>query len=158
MLHITILEIILRGIPETILLFLGVYIFSYTEISFKNLILSSLLLTAPLYLIRLLPIQFGVHTFLNLLILILLSVYVNKISTVKAISASLISTIILFICDAASYLLIMLLFKNNLSNILQDPMLKILYSMPSLLLFSIIIFVAYKIINSKTNVVAKTEI
>lgn len=157
MLKITILELILIGVPETILLLLSIYIFTSTKFDFKKISLSCVLFTISIFLIRMLPIQFGVHALLNLLVIILLCVNINKINTIKAIFACLISFIIAFICDEASFVLMVKLSINNINNVAQSPILKILYSIPLLLLYSIIILISNKIINTKKSSTIKAQ-
>lgn len=59
MLKITILELILIGLPEAFLLLLSTYIFTSTKFDFKKISLSCVLFTIATFLIRMLPIQFG---------------------------------------------------------------------------------------------------
>lgn len=158
MLKITILELLLIGVPEIILLTLSIYIFTFTKINLKNIFLSCMLYTIAVYTIRILPIQFGVHAILNLFVIVLLCIKVNKINGIKAIFACLISFIILFICDQTSYFLMVLVARDNIHNILQSPILKVLFSMPSLLLYSCIIFILNKIISAERKTSVKIEL
>jgi len=140
MLEITLLEFFLRGLPEGFLIFFAVYVFSTTVINLKRYLLSSIILVISVYLIRLFPIQYGVHIILNLIVVIVLAVNINKISVIKAIQTSLITVLLEFICEGINMLIINYIFKVDITNILGNPSLKILYSIPSLLIFLTIVF------------------
>lgn len=157
MLKLTIFELILIGVPEILLFILSIYIFTFTKINLKNLFLSCILYTIAVYTIRILPIQFGVHAILNLFVIILLCIKINKINGIKTIFACLVSFIILFICDQTSCFLMMLFTNNNTNSIIQNPMLKVLYSIPSLLLYFCIILIINKTINTVKEAPAKIE-
>lgn len=143
MLKISFLEFLIRIIPEAFILIFAVHAFSKNAIRKKYFILSSLLFGVLGYLIRLLPIHFGVHSFLGIMVLIALSVFVNKIETIEAIRTSIISIIIQFICEAINVFFIIYIFKKDMDYIFNEPILKILYGLPSLLLFMIIVVLYY---------------
>lgn len=146
MLKLSILEIILRLIPEGILNIMSVYVFSAEKINLRKIFLSGTLLANFLYFIRILPIEYGVHTLIYLIVFIFIVTWVNKIDTSRAMSSSLISMMILSICDWVSFFIMANILKSNVKNIMSNPWLKILYGLPSLVLYICIIFVSYKII------------
>ena len=141
MLKLTFLEIFLRGLPEGFLFMFAVYVFSKTVINIKRYILSSIILVGAVYLIRLLPIQYGVHTILGIIVIIVLAVNINKISIIKSIQSSLMAMILEFICEGINVFIIQYIFKADIMYLLSDPSLKILYGIPSLLIFAAIVFI-----------------
>lgn len=145
MIEITIMELILRTIPESFLLILGGCLISRKSIDNKSYFISSILFAISTYLVRMLPIQFGVHTILIIMIFILINTSLNKIPIRKAISSSLISIIILSICESIN-LFILNYLKVDMQAIITRPLLKTLYFMPSLALFALIILIFYMII------------
>lgn len=134
MLKLTLLDIFFRGLPEEFLIIFAVYAFSKTVINIKRYMLSSIIFVIAIYLIRLLPIQYGVHTILSIIVIIVLTVNINKINIIKSIQASIIVTILEFICEGINMLIIQHIFKANIVYILNEPTLKILYGIPSLLI------------------------
>lgn len=136
MLKVSLLEIVLRGIPEELLLIFAVYAFSKTAINIKRYMISSILFLAVLYLIRLLPIEYGVHTILGLICMILLTVNINKIPIIKCIKASIFTLILEIICEGVSIFIMKYIFKLDVNYVLKEPTLKILYGSPSLLIFA----------------------
>jgi len=143
MLKLTLLEFFLRGLPEGFLVIFAVYAFSNTAINIKKYILTSIIYVIAVCLIRLLPIQYGVHSILNIIVMIVLTVNVNKIGTIKAIQASIMAVILEFICEGINVFIIQYIFKVDIKYILTNLSLKILYGIPSLLIFGTIVFTYY---------------
>lgn len=140
MLKLSLLEFFLRLIPESFILILSGYAFSCKTINKISFCISGILLGIATYLIRMLPIHFGVHTIILLIIYALLTVFLNKIDIIKAISAGLISATILFICEWINVFVLTNLFKINIDIMFKNAFIKIVYGIPSLLLFGLIIF------------------
>lgn len=143
MLKVSFIEIIIRGIPEGLLFVLSTYTFSKKIIDIKRYLISSIILAVSVYLIRLLPIQNGADFILNLSVLIALSIFVNKIDTIKAIKAVIITFLLGFICEGANIFIIQFILKKDLNDIFNNSTLKILYTSPSLLLFGGIVITYY---------------
>lgn len=143
MLRITWLEFFLRGLPEAFLLIIGAYIFSNTVINIKKLIISSVIFLIAGTLIRILPIQYGVHTILSIIVCIILTVNICKISIIKSIQGNLMSIILEFICEGINVFIIKYIFKENIMHLISNPTMKILYGIPSLLIFTTIITIFY---------------
>ncbi|AOT69019.1 hypothetical protein Gferi_05275 [Geosporobacter ferrireducens] len=132
MLRMPLLVLFLRAIPEGIILMLSCYALSNTVINKNKIFLSGILLGISVYIIRFMPIRYGIHTILCLIVYMLMAVKLNNISILKSIHACIISIIVLFICDW-----IMTVFYINILNISFEEVLKVpvksaLYSMPSL--------------------------
>lgn len=139
MLKLTLLEVLLRGLPEGFIIIFAVYAFSKTVINIKRYIVSSIIFVIAVCLIRLLPIQYGVHTILNTIVIIVLTVNINKIAIIKSILAGVITVIVEFICEGINMLIIQYIFKEDIMNLLNEPSLKILYGIPSLVIFAVIV-------------------
>ncbi len=133
----------LRSLPEEFLIIFAVYAFSKTAINVKKYIISSTLFLMAVYLIRLLPIQYGVHTILNVIVIIILTVNINKISIIKSIQASIMTMILEFVCEGINMFMIQYVFKVKIAKLLNNPLLKILYGFPSLLILAVIVFTYY---------------
>ncbi|WP_298842495.1 hypothetical protein [Clostridium sp.] len=140
---LTLLEVFLRSLPEEFLIIFAVYAFSKTAINVKKYIISSTLFLMAVYLIRLLPIQYGVHTILNVIVIIILTVNINKISIIKSIQASIMTMILEFVCEGINMFMIQYVFKVKIAKLLNNPLLKILYGFPSLLILAVIVFTYY---------------
>ena len=120
MLQVTPFEFFARGLPEGFLFIFAAYTFSKNYINIKRYILSSIIYVIIAYTIRFLPINYGVHTILNLFIFITLTVNINKINLVEAIRANLISVILLFTCEGINVLIIQYIFNNEDKDIFHN--------------------------------------
>lgn len=147
MLKLSIWELIFRTIPEGFAFILASYVFARKDIEKYRYIISSILLGVIVYLIRMLPIHFGVHTILSIMIYILLTTAINKIEVIKAVSAALSSTIIMFLSEGLNVLLLDKLFNIKIEDVVNEVNMKLLYGSPSLIFFVIIIFVLCRIFN-----------
>ncbi|GLC30508.1 hypothetical protein [Clostridium omnivorum] len=143
MLKLSFLELIIRGIPEDLVFFLAVYTFTKIKVEKKRYLISVIIQSIIVYLIRFLPIQNGADSILNLILLILLSVYVNEIEIIQAIKAGIIIMLCEFISEGINVFFIQFILKKDLNSIFRDPMLKILYSSPSLLIFACFVIIYY---------------
>ncbi|MCB2339195.1 hypothetical protein [Clostridium estertheticum] len=143
MLRLNLLEVFLRVLPEEFLVIFAVYVFSKTIINVKKYIISSIIYFIAVYVIRLLPIQYGVHTILSIVVIIVLSININKISIINSIKASIITMILEFICEGINVIIIQYIFKVDIDRVFNEPLLKILYGIPSLLVFAAIVFTYY---------------
>jgi len=139
MLEQPISALFLRIIPEAMLLFYAVSVIGSVKINFKNTIYSGIALGIINYLVRMLPIDFGVHTMVALLAYIGISSKVHKIDTFKSIKICLISMALLFISDA-----LLVTIYVNILNISQEALFAksiegTLLSLPSLIIFILIV-------------------
>lgn len=144
MLKLTMFEFVLRGFPEAFMLMLSLYTLSNTKLNHIRYIYSSLLLGICEYFIRLLPISYGVHTILNIFVMIIIMYSINKSDMVLAIKATLITTIVLYIIEGLNVLILNAIFRDKMEfiKIIVEP--KVLYGLPSLIMFSIITITYYK--------------
>lgn len=143
MLKLTVFEFMLRLIPEAFLLIFAMAALSYTKLIAKKYVISSILFATYVYFVRMLPINYGVHTILDIVIMNIIMTVINKADIILSIQASLITTIVLFICEGLNMLLLSLIFKDKLESIMLDSTLKTLYGSPSLAFFAIITIIYY---------------
>jgi hypothetical protein len=112
----------------------------------KKFILSSLTLAITGYFIRLLPIDYGIHSVLTLISFIVLVTNINKFNVIKAIQAGIGSMIIMFISEGINVAIIQFVLKKDINTIFADPISKTLYGLPSLLIFTCIVGIYYFIL------------
>lgn len=152
MLKLSLVELFLRLVPESFILALSIYAFSRTKINMKKLTISGIIMTISAYFIRMLPINFGVHTMLLIMIYIFVAVTINHINMVKSIRAALVGYIVMCICDFINLFLVINMLNISLEKMLDNIALKMLLGLPSLALFFIIVFVFYRISIKKVEV------
>ncbi|MVX64082.1 hypothetical protein GKZ28_10315 [Clostridium chromiireducens] len=143
MLRLTALEFIVRTIPEALVYIFAGYIFSNKEIKVIRYLTSSLLLAVITFFIRMLPINYGVHTILIIITQIIVLVCVSKIDTILSIRSSIITTICLFVTEVLNMLVLNVIFKEQLESIMLDTWLKTIYGLPSLGSFALIVLGYY---------------
>lgn len=150
MIRVSFLELIARAIPESLIFVWACYVLSKTKIHYKEYIISSLLLGVLGYLVRLLPIQFGINTVLNLSALIFFNIKINKIAVTKSIQLSLTIMILEFMCEFFNMVLIKFVFKLDMTYVFSNPRLKIIYGIPSLALL-ILVVIIINLCSNKTS-------
>lgn len=143
MLKLSAFELLVRTIPEVFVLVFASYAFSKVKVDCKKYLLSSLILGVCVFVIRLLPINYGVHTILNIIVLTVIVIYINKIDTIKAIKSSVITPILLFILEGVNVMFLKIIVADKLDAIVTDPTLKTLYTLPSLLGLILIVCLYY---------------
>ena len=146
MLKVSFLELILRGIPENLIFFMAAYAITKNIIQVKRYLLSSLLGAVIIYLIRLLPINNGADFILNLIIFMALTVIINRFDIIQSIKAGIIIMLIEFISEGVNIFVIQFILKKDLNYILSDPIRKLIYFSPSLLVVGCIVIPYYIIL------------
>lgn len=149
MLRLTVFEFIVRGIPESFILMLAMYALSNIKLEKRKYIISSLLLAIYVYLGRMLPINYGVHTILDIFVMIILMSTINKADIILSMKASLIATIILYAFEGIDVLIFSFVFKDRLEEIMLNSTLKIICGLPSLACFAVISIIYYIRINKE---------
>lgn len=143
MLKLSIFDFFLRAIPESLVIILAVYTFSKTTLNYKRYFLSSIIFSIMIYIIRLLPIHEGVHTILGIIVIIVLTVNINKIDIIKSIQAVIITTILQFICEGVNVFIIQNIFQADINYVFNNSLLKNLYGIPSIIILACIIILYY---------------
>ncbi len=143
MLKLSALEFFLRAIPESFLIIFAVYAFSKTTMEVKRYSLSSIIFSVMIYIIRSLPIHYGVHTVLGIIVSILITVNINKIDVIKAIQAVIITITLQFICEGINVFIIQNVFHADINYVFNNSTLKILYGIPSMIILACIVILYY---------------
>ncbi|ACQ54520.1 hypothetical protein [Clostridium botulinum] len=151
MLKIGVIELLMRLTPESVLLIFIVQAFSNSKISKNKYILSSILLATTIYSIRLLPIHYGVHTILNIIAIILICIFINEVTPIKAISYSLILSIFLALSEALNLYFIYKIFGENVVDIFENPLKKSISGIPSMIMLIITVLFIFKIKNRRVR-------
>ena len=133
MLRLTAFEFVARVIPEGFVIMLAMIALSNIKLNVKRYIISSLLLAIYVYVGRMLPINYGVHTILDIFVMIILACRINKADIILAIKASLITTIVLYIFEGLNVALLSLIFKDRLEEIMSITTQKVIYGLPVIL-------------------------
>lgn len=140
MLHLSIMELFFRAIPETIILIMGAHIFSGTTMDKVKIIKSIIFMSVIIYFVRCLPITFGIHTLLGVLGVTLTAIIFHKIELIKAIRAVFLTMFIQYISEIINMVWLQLCLRKNLEIIFANPATKSLYGLPSLIISASILY------------------
>lgn len=147
------IEIFLRGIPESFLMLAGVCVIAEKSLPIKNYIISSISLSLCIFFIRRLPVYWGIHT----LIVIVLAISFLVIQGMPLISSSYGTLCMLLILSGSEVLNILILnifhIKTTLLYVdsISASIKKCLLGMPSLIMVFLFILVIYHFKNKHIN-------
>ena len=141
--QLTWFEFFARVIPEAFFVILAIHAFSKQSIDKKRFIISSLLYAILVFIIRSLPIIFGIHTILSLLALIVINSYINKINVTNSIRSGIITVLVLYVSDLFCMFVVQYLLHLDTEKMFSDVYIKTLYSLPSLILLIVISVLSY---------------
>jgi hypothetical protein len=117
----------------------------------RKILLSGIIGGVGVYLIRLLPIHFGVHTILAIMLYMVLSVKLNKIEIYRTIAIAMVSQIILFISDFILVIVYTKVFHFSSEALFGQAWVSAIAGIPPLILFYFAIqFITY-LKNKKVN-------
>lgn len=132
-------SLFIRMIPEGFVILLAICMLTNSKADYKNIAIASAIGGTCVYITRMMPVHFGVHTILGVIIYYLLSYKFNGVKVQKAIVGALISTILLFIAD----LLIVFIYKNifilPIDLLMGKSLLSLIVTLPSLIIFYLIV-------------------
>jgi hypothetical protein len=136
-----ILSLFTRMIPEAFLVIFAIYRLTNQKFDMKKIILSSIIGGFGVFITRLLPVHFGVHTILAIMLYILLAVKLNKIEIYKAIATGLILQIILFISDFILVFIYTKILFLPTEKLFGQSFISALVAIPPLFVFYLIIYI-----------------
>ncbi len=150
MLQLKPIEFVLRTLPEGFLVILAIYIFSKTKIDKIKYLITSIIFSVTTYTVRSLPINYGVHMVLSVLLLLFIIVSYNKIDVVSSIKSIIFIYLIQFISEAIN-VLILNSMNIDLDSQFKNPIYKSILGIPSLIFTGIIILIFYRITCRRGN-------
>ena len=88
-------------------------------------------------------INYGVHTILILLFLVIITINYIKIDVVLAMKSALILFLLQFVSEGLNIFTLKLIPSINLDELFMNPILKTILGIPSLIFLSIILYIFY---------------
>ncbi|KMT23190.1 hypothetical protein [Clostridium cylindrosporum] len=143
MLELPFIEFLFRAIPEAFLFVFAILTFSKFKVKVSRFMISGFVVAISFLLIRSLPINYGVHTVLSLIAIIVTSSIINKIDIISCIKASILILIIQLLCEGLNVFIIEKILDMNISEVFANPIQKIFYGIPSLLVIWIVVLICY---------------
>lgn len=139
MLKQPIFTIFIRLLPEAFLFIYSIYRLTNTKTDFKKILISSFICGIGIYTIRLLPIHFGVHTIIAIMLYIFIAIKLNNIEIYKAITTVLLEMILLFMTDLTLILFYTKLFPYKADILFGQTWIASVSGLVSLFMFYLII-------------------
>ena len=146
MIQLTWIEFFIRVIPESFFVILLIHAFSKQAIDKKKYIMATLVYSILVFSVRMLPISYGIHTMVNLIMLILITSTINKIDIKIGIPSSILTLIFLFICELVNMLIVQDLLHLDIERMFYSVYIKTIYSSLSLVLLAFISIFSYNLL------------
>jgi hypothetical protein len=128
----------------------GIYAFSRQKIIIKNYIAASILVMIISFLVRLLPISFGVHTIINILSLFIICIILLKMPAYSAIRSISLITVVLIICEMLTVAVIsMIIGKEKFDSLMLNSLHRSYIALPGNVLFAVVVIITYYLMMKK---------
>ncbi|KJS21048.1 MAG: hypothetical protein VR72_12050 [Clostridiaceae bacterium BRH_c20a] len=134
-------QMIFFGIPEGISVALFAFVLSKAELEWKKIILIGVVLPFTAYLLRLLPITFGVHTIVYMGVLFFMLNRSGNVDIMSSTLNSIITMLTLIILEVVTSLGIMNLFKISPVEIEKNILLNMLVFYPHVIIMFILSYI-----------------
>ncbi len=139
------LALILQGIPEQIAIVTLAFVIAKIPLEGKKIIPIGLVIAFSSYFLRLLPITFGIHTIIIMVLLFILLFKVGKSNINTSLIASLISFLTIIIVETICLSLLMPAFGVTSEILFTNTTIRILISLPQVLVLFVLAFILLKI-------------
>lgn len=137
-------EYILGYVLQAFSSYIGIYAICKKNIDIKKYLMASSILTVVLYVMRLLPINYGIHTILNSICFFLLGVFYLKLPPLQTIKAIIIiMVILLFIEFGDIYSFSIILGKDKFDSLMKDNLYQSIVALPTTIIFAIVNLLSY---------------
>lgn len=139
MLRLHYIEFFLRSVPEALLIIWGIYVVARKPINIKVYVFSSIIVGIINFSVRMLPVYFAIHTFINVILIICIVIIIG-IPIVKSIYGTLLMFLIFSVSEYLNMTMLSLL-NVNINVDFTDPVIKSVFGIPSLIISSLFIIV-----------------
>ena len=137
-------DIFINYLPQSLCIMLGMYAFNKQKVQMEKFQICMRISFLILFVIRCLPISFGVITILSMIVLIFLGVYYLDFSLRKAINSVLFTYIIILIIEMVKIKVLEFLFTpERFDIIMNNPSSKTLVGFPTSVVLYITIITLY---------------
>ncbi|AVK47215.1 hypothetical protein AXY43_03810 [Clostridium sp. MF28] len=148
MFRLTCVDFFFRLIPESFILIWGIHIFSRKTIDMFKYILSSLILAILCFIIRCLPIYYGVNTDICIMLTIIIVMFIIDIPLIKNLLGTFLLYFMLSLSETMNMLLLNSLNVSTDISVLQ-PITRCIYGIPSLIIFITSIIILKCVLKNK---------
>ncbi|MGB9858885.1 MAG: hypothetical protein ACPLQP_02980 [Moorellaceae bacterium] len=137
--------LVFQSIPEGIILVsLGLGLMGVLP-PFRKVVVIGTVISLLSFFLRRLPVIFGVHTLLYILLLaLLLKIGLRDMEWWRSIAAGLLPTIILGLVEGVSTPLMLRLTGMDLTRVLHDPWLRVFFPLPNEILLGVLAYLIWR--------------
>jgi two-component system sensor histidine kinase AgrC len=96
------------------------------------------------YTVRSLPLPFGIHTFFQVILMVIFLNLIFRIQWIVAVIIMILTSVILGLTEGISVPILAQLFNLNLGDIISDPLLRIVFTLPHLGLLAGLTFISVR--------------
>ncbi|HHV64130.1 MAG TPA: hypothetical protein GXX46_03520 [Peptococcaceae bacterium] len=143
------LAFVLQGIPESIAMVTLAFVIARIPLQWKKIIAIGLIMATTSYILRLFPITFGIHTVLLIVLLFILLIRVERTNINALLISSLLSHLVVIIAETICLGLLMSLLHISFEVLYNNVALRILMTLPQVILIFIIAYITLKIRSKK---------
>lgn len=137
----TLFSLLFQGIPEIIALTSLAFTLAKADTDWKKISILGSVLAIAIYLIRLLPITFGIHTIICIALLIIFVNTVAKVDISTSVFSAISSMIILILVETLTNNLIFYIFNFSINTITEDPFLATIVGIPQVIILFLVNYI-----------------
>lgn len=145
-----ILEVLVKGVPESLLAILCLYFFCKVKPKLGQLFLLWAILMVVTYFTRMIMTGYGMSLLMTMVVLLITFPLIVKIPLTNVIRGTLLLVIFLIVSEAINFLFIQICFPEKLESVLYDASTRIIYTIPSTVLLAVQVF-ALNIVRRKNH-------
>lgn len=147
---VIVFEFVLGYMLQGFAIVLGIYTFNRQEITIKDYVRASGLVMMISCLVRLLPISFGVHTIINMLLLFIICILLLRMPMYTTLRSMSFVTILLLLFEMVDVAVISsILGTERFENLMQEPLHRAMIGVPANVFFMIFVVMTNYIMNKK---------
>jgi len=150
MLKLTWIEFFLRLIPESFVIIWGIYVISNQSINKSKYVICSISIALVTFLVRFLPIHFGIHTIIVTVFMVCALIIVG-IPLLKSIYGVILITLLLLVGELINMILFNI-FKVNIDIAFKNSFVKCILELPSLIFLILSIVLIRFLLNRKEGI------
>lgn len=145
------LAFIFQGIPESIAMVTLAFVIARIPLQWKKIVFIGLIIATTSYVLRLLPIIFGIHTVLLIVLFFILLLWLGSNNVNTVLIACLISNLATIISETLCLGLLMPLFGLTFDMLYENTLLRILMTLPQVIVVFIAAYIVLQIQIKKTT-------
>jgi len=144
--EMSLFRLVFYGIPENIALVALAFAIAKSKFEWKRIILAGVILACTVYVIRLIPITFGVHTLVSIGLMIFFLNYFQKVDLTRSIISILVAFFILILGEYGSRLATLTILNLSMEEVAKSEVLITFTGIPEVIFIFILAFLIKKYI------------